>query len=227
MMAMTSGLMLKGDVGPYRVMSDSEIINADIKNTKYIGLLHNKWNYQAINFNLLSGILEKMTGKTYQQLFTETYIDKLNLKHTIFAYDYSPDVVKAVGYQNPNPLAVKMDYQNVFYTKRYYEYDELGTGQVYMSAKDLYKVEEYIMDGSMLTAKSRKELFTPGSISTYGGGMYHAKDDNYANGWGYGFQGVVHISNDGKTAVIALENYSRRAADVKPYVKQIYQLAND
>ncbi|CAJ2234681.1 Putative penicillin-binding protein PbpX [Companilactobacillus paralimentarius] len=227
MMAMTSGLMLKGDVGPYRVMSDSEIINTDIKNTKYISLLHDKWNYQAINFNLLCGILEKVTGKTYQQLFTETYTNKLNLKHTIFAYDYSPDVVKAIGYNNPNPLSIKMDYQNIFYTKRYYEYDELGTGQVFMSASDLYKAEEYIMNGSMLTKKSRDELFVPGSISTYGGGMYHGKDDNYANGWGYGFQGVVHISDDGKTAVVALENYSRKAADVKPFVKQIYQMAND
>ena len=227
MMDMTSGLTLKGDIGPYKVLSDSEILDADIRNIKYTGLQHDKWNYAAINFNLLSGILEKVTGKSYHDLFEDSYIKKLHLQNTIFAYDNSSDILKATGYNNLNPLSAKLDYKNVFYTKKWFEYDELGTGQVYMTPADMYKVEKYIVAGPMLTQKSRDKMFVPGSISTYGGGLYHGKDDNFANGWGYGFQGVMHISDDGQTSVIALENYSRVAADLKPTAREIYQLVNN
>lgn len=224
MLDMTSGLVMNGNVGPDKIMSDPDIIDADINNIKFSRLSYNKWNYQPVNFNLLSGILEQVTGKSYRRVFEHTFVKKLGLKHTIFAYDNRPGLQKASGYNNIDPLSSRLDYKNAFYTKRSFEFDELGTGQIYMSAKDLYKVENYILTGSLLTKKSRKTLFTPGSVSTYGGGMYHGTNDNFANGWGYGFQTVVHISNDGKDAVIVLENYSRIAADIKPTAKQIYQM---
>lgn len=227
MLDMTSGLVLKGDVGPDKVMSDSDIIDSDINNIKFSKILYGKWFYSPINFNLLSGVLEQVTGRSYRQLFTHAYIKKLNLQHTVFAYDEKPGLQKASGYNNLDPLSSRLDYKNSFYAKRSFEFDELGTGQIYMSAADLYKVEKYILTGSMLTKKSRKVLFKPGSSSTYGGGLYHKKNDNFANGWGYGFQGVVHISNNGKNAVMVLENYTRITADVKPTAKQIYQMLDD
>lgn len=226
MLDMTSGLILS-EVGPNEILPDSGIIAADIRDVRFSKLFYKKWNYQPVNFNILSGILEKITGKSYQELFTKEYIKKLHLKHTIFAYDERPGVDKAAGYNNIDPLSAKLDYKNAFYTKKFFEFDELGTGQVYMSAGDLYKIEKYIMRGKMLSKKSRKVLFKRGSVSTYGGGFYHGKDDNFANGWGYGFQGVVHISNNGKNAVILLENYSRLAADAKPIAKQIYGMIQD
>lgn len=227
MLDMTSGLVMIGDVGPQRVMSDEDILAADIDNIRFSKLSYKKWNYQPVNFNLLSGILEQITGKSYRKLFTKTFIKKLDLKNTIFAYDERPDVQKASGYNNVDPLSARLDYKNAFYTKRSFEFDELGTGQIFMSARDLYKVEKYILTGSLLTKKSKKELFKPGSVSTYGGGLYHGKDDNFANGWGYGFQTVFHMSNNGKNAVIVLQNYSRLAADIKPTAKQIYQMLSD
>jgi hypothetical protein len=57
--------------------------------------------------------------------------------------------------------------------------------------------------------------------------LYHRPNDNFANGWGYGFQTVMHISHNGKNAVIVLENYSRLAADIKPAAKTIYQMVNE
>jgi len=35
------------------------------------------------------------------------------------------------------------------------------------------------------------------------------------------------MSNNGKNAVILLENYSRIAADAKPIAKQVYQMIQD
>lgn len=227
MLDMTSGLILKGNVGPDKVMSDSDILDDDINNIKFSNLFYNKWNYSPVNYNLLSGILEKVTGKSYRKLFEKNFVKKLKLKHTIFAYEDNPGIQKANGYSNLDPLSASLDYRNAFYTKRSFEFDELGTGQIYMSAYDLYKVEKYIMTGSILTKKSRAKLFVPGSISTYGGGMYHGKNDNFANGWGYGFQTVMHISDNGENGVFVLQNYQRIAADIKPTAKQIYQMVMD
>ncbi|KRN97698.1 Beta-lactamase class C related penicillin binding protein [Companilactobacillus kimchiensis] len=228
MLDMTSGLVMNGgSVGPDRIMSDPDIIDSDIDNIKFSKLLYKKWNYSAVNYNLLSGILEMVTGNSYRKLFTDSFIKKLNLKHTIFAYDEKPNIQKANGYNNIDPLSARLDYKNAFYTKRSFEFDELGTGQIYMNARDLYKVEKYISTGSMLTKKSRKILYKRGSVSTYGGGLYHGTDDNFANGWGYGFQTVMHISNNGKNAVIFLENYERLAADAKPIAKQVYGMINN
>jgi len=218
---------LSGNVGPDRILPDSDILDEDINNIAFSNLLYNKWDYSPVNFNLLSGILEQVTGKSYRKLFEDSYIKKLKLKHTIFAYENTPSVQKASGYTNLDPLSIRLDYKNAFYTKRSFEFDELGTGQIFMSARDLYKVEKYIISGPMLTKKSRAKLFTPGSVSTYGGGFYHKQDDNFANGWGYGYQTVIRMSSDGKNAVMVLQNYQRLAADIKPAVKQMYQMIND
>lgn len=77
----------------------------------------------------------------------------------------------------------------------------------------------------MLTKQSRQTLFIPASISTYGGGFYNNHQSHSANGWGYGFQSVVHISDDGQTAVVIMSNYQRLAADIKPMASQIYTIA--
>ncbi|WP_125763531.1 serine hydrolase domain-containing protein [Companilactobacillus hulinensis] len=227
MLDMTSGLMMPTQIGPNQVMSDDNILKADIEKLHFSNAYYNRWLYSPINFNLLSGILEKVTGKSYRYMFTKTYIKKLHLKHTIFAYDKSPHIDKAAGYSNIDPLSAKADYRNAFRTNKFYTYDELGTGQVYMSAEDLYKAENYIVAGKMLTKKSRKELFKSGSKSSYGGGFYNRKHKKFANGWGYGFQSVIHISNDGKDSVVVLENYQRLAADIKPTVVQIYNMLNN
>lgn len=224
MLDMTSGLILKGDVGPDKVLSDQDILNEDIGNIVFSKVMYKRWNYAPVNYNLLSGILEQITGRSYRYLFEKHFVKKLHLKHTVFAYDETPGVQKASGYSNVDPLSARLDYRNAFDTKRFYQFDELGTGQVFMSTSDLWKVEKYIMTGSILTNKSRKQLFKPGSVSTYGGGLYHGTNDNFANGWGYGFQAVMHISDNGKDGVVLLENYQRIAADMKPIAKQVYQM---
>lgn len=227
MLDMKSGLVMSNQIGPDSVMSDDHILNNDIKKLHFSRIYYNRWFYSPINYNLLSGVLEKVTGKSYRYLFTKAYIDKLDLKHTIFAYDRSPQIEKAAGYSNVDPLSPRANYHNAFRTNRYYTYDELGTGQVYMSAMDLYKAEHYIVSGTMLSKKSKKELFKSGSSSSYGGGFYNGNNNKFANGWGYGFQTVIHISDNGKDSVVVLENYQRLAADIKPTASQIYSMLNN
>lgn len=228
MLDMKSGLILPGDVGPQKVLSDQGIIKSDIKRIKFSHALYDNWYYSPINFNLLSGILEKITGQSYRHLFYESYVKKLHLKHTEFAYSHQLKTTdKSTGYTNFDPLSGASSYGHPFNITKFETFDELGTGQVFMSVHDLYKVENYILAGKMLTEASREQLFVPASISDYGGGFYNKYNDHYSDGWGYGFQGIVHLSSDGKNAVIVLSNYSRISEDLKPAAKNIFEMVND
>lgn len=84
---MTSGLSLpklkyKGDS-----LSRKQYLKILRKNVKFQPQKYGKWNYQPVNYVLLSMILEKVTGDSYQQLFVERYTSKLNLQQTVFATD--------------------------------------------------------------------------------------------------------------------------------------------
>ncbi|MFD1471583.1 serine hydrolase domain-containing protein [Companilactobacillus mishanensis] len=224
MLDMKSGLTLSGD-GPTVPLPDAQIANDDAHSLYYSNVMYNKWQYSPINFVLLARIVEKVSHKNYKQIFTETYIKKLHLKETTFAYGSSNNVNKSQGYTNNNPLSGRLTYANPYITKAYETRDEFGTGQVFMSPGDLYKAERYLVSGDMLTNKSRQELFVPASISTYGGGLYNHTDSRGSNGWGYGYQSVFHISDSGNTAVVVMSNYQRLANNVKPLANKIFSLA--
>ncbi len=224
MLDMKSGLVLPGN-GPNKIMPDNKIVDSDITNINFSKSMLNKWQYSPINFVLLARIIEKVTHKTYKQVFTKTYIKKLNLKQTTFAYGSSHGIDKAQGYTNRDPLSPNLNYANPYITKGYETRDELGTGQVFMSPQDLFTAESYLVSGKLLKKKSREILFVPASISTYGGGFYNNHDSHQSNGWGYGYQSVIHISEDGQTAAIVMSNYQRLANNIKPMSSQIYSLA--
>lgn len=223
MLDMKSGLVLPGN-GPKKVLPDSKIVDSNIGTVTFSKVMLNKWQYSPINFVLLARIIEKVTHKSYKQEFTETYIKKLHLKDTTFAYGCDHGVDKAQGYTNRDPLSPELNYKNPYITKPFETRDELGTGQVFMSPQDLFKVENYLVSGNLLTKQSRDELFVPASISTYGGGFYNNHQSHSANGWGYGYQSVIHISDDGQTAVVTMSNYQRLASDTKPLSSQIYSI---
>ncbi len=207
MLNMTSGLVLTGPVGPNMAESDTQIIQSDISRVHYLGVMNGHWNYQAVNFNLLCGILEKITRQSYQQLFTTQIIHKLHLRHTAFAYALPNSADSATGYSglintNQASLYAKPSGRNQAIAR-----DELGTGQVYMSAGDLYRVISAILTGKIVSIASLQQLYQGASYSSYTAGFYTHPNVKSANGDGYGFESSIHISPDGKNALILLSNY--------------------
>lgn len=206
---MTSGLSLKELKVTGDKLSNKVLLKKIIKNTKFNSKRIGDWNYQPVNFMILSEILQKITKKTYAQLFKSAYIDKLHLKETEFAYETTKKTYQATGYnlknisgtlkkveQNPNRATVK---------------SEIGTGQVYMSVADFYKVISSLLSGKILGKENTKRLYLSNEVNKaqYYGGLYMSINPvyRYANGYGYGFQDNMRISEDGKNAVIVFSNY--------------------
>lgn len=210
---MCSGLRYKPTFRAVAYQSDLQVVTHLISQIKYLPAENGKWHYDGLNYQLLSGVLVKLTGKTYQQLFDETFVQKLQLKHTRFAYE-GPIKAMATGYAW-NTKTAKIDHQKTVGASNAAAHAELGTGQVYMSAADLYRVESAIQDGTLLTTAQAKTLFTSGSGSLYAGGLYQGTY-RYANGDGYGFECFLRISRGGKNAVVVMTNTGAPTDLIKP-----------
>ncbi|PIO84253.1 serine hydrolase [Loigolactobacillus backii] len=224
MLNMTSGLSMQGSVGPNAVKSDSEIIQSDISRVRYHNEMNGRWDYQAVNFNFLSGILEKITHQSYQQLFYGQIIKKLRLKHTAFAYDLPNCISLASGYYGKNDIPEVLIYTKPSGNDAALEHDELGTGQVYMSVGDLYRVESAILAGKIVSAQSLHQLYQGGSNTKYEAGFYTQGRVKLTNGAGYGFESSIHISPNGKNAIILLSNYQEPLFKVSSLAKSFDQL---
>lgn len=205
LLAMSSGLMqektYKGTPG---AVTDQAAVTNLIKHLEYVPAWHGQWHYEPCNFNLLAGILEQVTGQSYQQLFTRFYINRLHLHHTRFAYDTATPQM-AQGYMWNAKRAV-LTYDQPKQVATFQERAEFGTGQVFMSTEDLYKAESSLLNGTLLTRRQAKILFQPLGSRYYSGGLYNQPAFKVANGYGYGYQCFLRISPDGREAVVMMSN---------------------
>jgi CubicO group peptidase (beta-lactamase class C family) len=200
---MTSGLSTGKFQRPeYR--SDVQVVNTFIANTKYTSKMWNEWSYQPVNFVILCGILEKLTHRTYQQLFTQAFIDKLHLHNTHFAY-MPTEANRAHGYYWDKKLQ-QANFKQPWNATSTMQHFELGTGQVFMSPHDLYVLESAMVSGRILGQRATDVLHWPGSRSTYAAGFYQHAGSMRSQGYGYGFEGFVRITPNGKNAVVVMAN---------------------
>lgn len=213
LVAMTAGLDLKPgtNLGCRHFISDEDNLQRDITKTVYTPNMLGKWYYSSLNYVYLCGIITKITGKSYEELFSETYVEPLQLKHTEFLWS------------KPSKIVASRLVPGTFYRNGHYNvikhqkalrdaHNELGAGSVVMSNSDLAKVLHYILAGNMLTKKSRKLLYAAGPPSYYNGGLYNNREmkTKIANGAGEGYYTFVRTTNNGKTMLIIQSNETRR-----------------
>ncbi|KRN93257.1 serine hydrolase domain-containing protein [Pediococcus stilesii] len=71
---MTSGLSM-GDVTYKEAnLSNSQLLKVVRKNVKFDANKIGTWNYQPVNFVILSEVIERVSGRSYEQLFNNTYV---------------------------------------------------------------------------------------------------------------------------------------------------------
>jgi len=216
---MTTGYRLND--GSKDTLAESQIVNYAVDHLDYYPDKDGRFNYSSVNFLLLAGIIRKVTGKSYQDFFTKNIIEKLDLKHTGF-------VIKGLGsnatlgYQQASASQVEPTYDREASESTSEMANELGTGQVYMSAGDLFKAESAILKGQLLSKKSVAILHTPTATGHYGGGIYNLDDGVRSHGIGYGYESDVHLSPDGKTGFVLLSNYYRDSASIESAANKMF-----
>lgn len=198
LLSMTSGLEQK--VKPTILMTDDDFIQFSIANAT-MGV-YGKYKYEGVNYSILVGILEQVTGQSYRTLFTQTFIQGLNLSHTCFyddfihssnrTYAYKPASGKDFGTQiNDNPLTFDQ---------------EVGTGNVGMTVGDLYLFYSDLFEGKIIDQQIMEEVWTPETETKYMGGLYNFATHIKGHGNEAGFESNAMFSKDRKNAVILLSN---------------------
>lgn len=188
---MNSGLSTKGVVTP-KFTDDAQLIKENINKLIIKPQDYGKYRYTPVNYLLLAGIAEKVSHESYETLFKKQYVRQTHLKHTKMAYEIAHKRKVANGYNDENYVQSNGANNNQAHA-------ELGTGQVFMSIKDLYTAEK-----TLVKNKAFQALYQMGH--NYGGGFYLHPDYYQANGTGYGYFGTILLSHDGEDAVVLMSN---------------------
>lgn len=161
------------------------------------------FNYSNSGYSVLGYIIEKVTGKPYEQVVRERILQPLRMNHSGFDFTHliSPD--KAKGYFTiskgivPAPI---VDSTIAF-----------SAGALYTTVGDLYRWERAINSGKILQPESWKAVFTP-HLKKYGfGWTIDSTFGRYTtshSGGIHGFTSYLLRFPQDDVAVIAFDNTS-------------------
>lgn len=163
-----------------------------------------KFEYSNSGYSLLGYIIEKASGKTYEQMVREMIFQPLGMKQSGFDFTHLRDQNKATGYfvmrANSQTPATIVDSSVAF-----------SAGSIYSSAADLFTWSKAVNEGKLLKPASWSSAFTPYK-NKYGFGwvmdtVFDHKQIAH-NGGIFGFTSqLVRIPDDG-IVIVLLSNAS-------------------
>jgi CubicO group peptidase (beta-lactamase class C family) len=118
-----------------------------------------KFSYSNSGYFLLGVILEKVTGKPYQQLLREQILDPLGMAQT--GYDSTRPLLekRAAGYDSTLDGYVNTGYLDMS--------QPYSAGSLYSTVDDLLRWDQALYGTSILSDASKLKMFTPG-LADYG-----------------------------------------------------------
>lgn len=121
-----------------------------------------KFNYSNSGYFLLGAIVEKVTGKPYEQVLKERITEPLGMKNT--GYDHYGTILgqRAAGY-----VKTRDGYQNAAYLDMSIPY---AAGSLYSTVDDLYLWDQALYGEKVLSAASKALMFKP-NLDNYGYGF--------------------------------------------------------
>lgn len=129
-----------------------------------------KFNYSNSGYFLLGVIVEKLTGKTYEQMLLDNIFTPLNMKDT--GYDNHGEILKnrATGYEKNGNTFVNSNYLDMSIP--------YSAGSLYSTVEDLYLWDRALYTNKLLPQKYMDLYFKP-AIPAFG-------NSHYAYGWAVG-----------------------------------------
>lgn len=193
-----------------------------------------KYKYSNSGYFLLGVLIEKVTGKSYEQVLKDKILVPLKMNNT--GYDHHSDILKnrASGYEKEG-----RGYRNTNYLDMSIPY---AAGSLYATVEDLYLWDQALHINKLLSKEYMDLIFKP-HIATndghygYGWGIEKsalgklAKDSTTVVEHGGGINGfnslisripadknlVVLLNNTSRTALYEMENKIRKILYDKPY----------
>jgi CubicO group peptidase (beta-lactamase class C family) len=127
-----------------------------------------KWSYSNSGYIVLGALIEKVSGKSYEQFVEEEIFQKLGMSQT--RYNHPEEVVphRATGYEGRGK-----ELRNARYLSMTQPY---AAGSLISTVDDLAKWDRALKTDALLSQASRDRMFTPYKLST-------GKSAGYGYGW--------------------------------------------
>lgn len=127
-----------------------------------------KFKYSNSGYIVLGYIIEKVTGKTYEEMLKEMIFEPLGMKNS--GYDHTADIIpkRASGYNK-----IGTEYFNSQYLDMSVPY---SAGSLYSTVEDMYLWDQALYTNKLLSEKYLEKIFTPYSKPPFA--------DGYGYGWG-------------------------------------------
>jgi D-alanyl-D-alanine carboxypeptidase len=122
------------------------------------------WNYSNPGYNLLSIIIEKVSGKDCRTFIKERIIDYLKLSNTYFPNDEFMNAPFITPYFTLTPPAKETDNYAIFNCNW-----AIGTGDLVSSLSDLQTFMQALVQGKLITSESVLKMKTNTVASSYTG----------------------------------------------------------
>jgi CubicO group peptidase (beta-lactamase class C family) len=122
-----------------------------------------QWSYSNSGYFLLGAIIERVTGKTYEQVLSENILKPVGMENT--GYDHSQTIIarRAAGYEKRGRNYINTDYLDMSVP--------YSAGSLYSTVEDLYLWDQALYTDKLISAENKAKMFTPFLNS-------------YAYGWG-------------------------------------------
>jgi CubicO group peptidase (beta-lactamase class C family)/ATP-dependent Clp protease adapter protein ClpS len=165
----------------------TEALIKSFKNDPYDFDPGKKWLYDNSGFLLLGYIVEKVSGQTYGDFLRTTFFEPLGMAHTGVHRKGLALEHEALGYQyQAGKFSRALDWDMSWAG---------GAGALYSTVEDLFRWNEGVFNGKVLSEASLKAAFTP--VKTE-----ENKNENSTDGYGYGWglatlRGTREISHNG------------------------------
>lgn len=220
LMDMDSGLTMS-EAGSVRTLNEENVIKYAVNHIITRSPKYKDW-YQPVNFVVLAGIISKITHKSYGKYFDQLFTKPLNLKGTGFVQHWGTRPNRTLGYHWLAANQLKQNYSRQYHEAKASMQNELGTGQVFMTPFDLFKVEQAILKGKIIPKASVAILHQPGLNAPYGGGIYNQQNGIHSHGIGYGYESSLFITRNGKSGVVLLSNDYRPANQIQNLAARLF-----
>ncbi|PIO86012.1 serine hydrolase domain-containing protein [Pediococcus damnosus] len=197
MLNMTSGLSITNT--PPTTDSFPTLLAWNEQNAQSSGT--GNYSYQAVNYVLLAGIIQTVSGSPYREFIQSQLIDKLDLKDAGFILNSQERNKLATSYED-SYSGGKVAATGIAKLQS----SKLGPYQIYMSAQDLATTYLYVLSGKFIKSTNVDKLIGS-SKPGFAGGVYSSKNYFTVHGQLGGYQDSIQIDAGKKNGVVLLTNY--------------------
>jgi CubicO group peptidase (beta-lactamase class C family) len=169
-----------------------------------------KFNYSNSGYFLLGYIIEKVSGKSYEQYLQENILTPLKMVNS--GYDHADVILKnrAAGYEKRGKKIINSPYLDMSIP--------YAAGSLYSTVEDLYLWDQALYTNQLLSSKSMESLFSSyikAGKGSYGYGWFIEEADNgpagkvkvTEHGGGInGFNTIIYRIPADKNLIVLLNN---------------------